>query len=109
MVGILFQALIIKDFNLLFPNMTKRILYPLFFLLIPLIGTFISDEINWSLFDFIVMGFGLIFLGAAINFVVNREKNLKRRIMFIGIFLLIFLVVWAEIAVGVFGTSFAGS
>jgi len=55
------------------------------------------------------MGFGLIFLGTAINFVVNREKNLKRRIMFIGIFLLIFLVVWAEIAVGIFGTSFAGS
>ena len=58
--------------------MTKRILYPLFLLLIPLIGTFISDEINWSLFDFIVIGFGLIFLGTAINFVVKREKNLGK-------------------------------
>jgi len=57
--------------------MSKRILPPLFLLLIPLIGMAITYEINWSPFDFIIMGFLIIFLSIGINFVSNREKNLK--------------------------------
>jgi len=59
--------------------MSKRILYPLFLLLIPLIGMTISDDINWSPFDFIIMGFLLTLLGIGINFVINRIKNFKNR------------------------------
>ena len=89
--------------------MSKRIFYPLFLLLIPLIGMAITDEINWSLFDFIIMGSLLIFLSIGINFVSNRTKNLKNRDLYIGILVLIFTVIWAELAVGIFGTPFAGS
>ena len=89
--------------------MSKRILYPLFVLLIPLIGITITDEINWSPFDFIIMGFLLTFLGIGINFVINRIKNFKNRILYIGILVLIFLLIWAELSVGIFGTPFAGN
>jgi hypothetical protein len=89
--------------------MSKRIFYPLFLLLIPLIGMAITDEINWSLFDFIIMGSLLIFLSIGINFVSNRTKNLKNRYLYIGILVLIFTFIWAELAVGIFGTPFAGS
>ena len=89
--------------------MSKRIFYPLFLLLIPLIGMAITDEINWSLFDFIIMGSLLIFLSIGINFVSNRNKNLKNRDLYIGILVLIFTFIWAELAVGIFGTPFAGS
>jgi hypothetical protein len=89
--------------------MSKRIFYPLFLLLIPLIGMTITDEINWSLFDFIIMGSLLIFLSIGINFVSNRTKNLKNRDLYIGILVLIFTFIWAELAVGIFGTLFAGS
>ncbi len=89
--------------------MSKRILYPLLLLLIPLIGMTISDEINCSQFDFIIMGFLLTFLGIGINFVINRIKNFKNRILYIGILVLIFLLIWAELSVGIFGTPFAGN
>ena len=69
----------------------------------------ITDEINWSLFDFIIMGSLLIFLSIGINFVSNRTKNLKNRYLYIGILVLIFTFIWAELAVGIFGTPFAGS
>jgi hypothetical protein len=89
--------------------MPKRIFYSLFLLLIPLIGMAITDEINWSPFDFIIMGSLLIFLSIGINFVSNRTKNLKNRVLYIGILVLIFMLIWAELAVGVFGTPFAGN
>ena len=89
--------------------MSKRIFYPLFLLLIPLIGMAITDEINWSSFDFIIMGSLLIFLSIGINFVSNRAKNFKNRVLYIGILVLIFMLIWAELAVGIFGTRFGGS
>jgi len=89
--------------------MSKRIFYPLFLLVIPLIGMVINDEINWSAFDFIIMGSLLISLSFGINFVSNRVKNLKNRFFFIGILVFIFLLIWAELAVGIFGTPFAGN
>ena len=88
--------------------MSKRNVYPLFLLLIPLIGLTITDEINWSLFYFIVMGSLLVLLGVGISFVSNRSKNLKNRILYIGILVLMFLFIWAELAVGIFGIPFAG-
>ncbi|MDG2173376.1 MAG: hypothetical protein P8K72_06005 [Flavobacteriaceae bacterium] len=89
--------------------MSKKMFYPLFLLLIPLIGMVITDEINWSPFDFIIMGSLLFLLSIGINFVSNRTKNLENRILYIGILILIFILIWAELAVGVFGTPFAGS
>jgi len=89
--------------------MSKRIFYPLFLLLIPLVGMTITDKVNWGPFDFIIMGSLLIFLSIGINFVNNRLKNLKNRVLYIGILVIIFMLIWAELAVGLFGTPFAGS
>ena len=89
--------------------MSKRIYYPLFLLLIPLIGMAITDEINWSAFDFIIMGSLLIALSIGINLVSTRVKNLKNRFLYIGILVLIFMLIWAELAVGIFVTPLAGS
>ena len=93
----------------LYLNMSKRIFYPLFLLLIPLIGMTITDEINWSPFDFFTMGSLLILLGIGINLVSSRVKNLKYRVLYIGVIVIIFMLIWAELAVGLFGTPIAGS
>ena len=89
--------------------MSKIIFYPLFLLLIPLIGMTITDEINWSAFDFIIMGSLLIALSIGINLVSTSVKNLKNRFLYIGILVLIFVLILAELAVGIFGTPLAGS
>ena len=89
--------------------MSKRIFYPLFLLLIPLIGMTITDEINWSPFDFFTMGSLLILLGIGINLVSSRVKNLKYRVLYIVVVVIIFMLIWAELAVGLFGTPIAGS
>lgn len=69
----------------------------------------ITDKINWSPFDFIIMGFLLTILGAGINFVINYTKNFENRILYIGILVLIFLLIWAELSVGIFDSSIAGN
>ncbi len=89
--------------------MSKRIFYPLFLLLIPLIGMTITDEINWSPFDFFTMGSLLILLGIGINLVISRVKNLKYRVLYIVVVVIIFMLIWAELAVGLFGTPIEGS
>ena len=65
----------------------------------------ITDEINWSPLDFIIMGFLLTILGAGINFVINYTKNFENRTLYIGILVLIFLLIWAQLSVGIFDTS----
>ena len=89
--------------------MSKRIFYPLLLLCIPLIGMWITDEINWSPLDFIIMGFLLTILGAGINFVINYTKNSNNKTLYIGILVLIFLLIWAELSVGIFDSPIAGN
>ena len=84
-------------------------LYCLSLLLIPMATMLISDEINWSIFDFLVMGVLLFSFGVSINIVLNKTKKSKIRITFLTILILIFSLIWIELAVGIFESPFAGS
>ncbi|TPE44449.1 hypothetical protein [Pontibacter mangrovi] len=78
-------------------------------LLIPFIGTLVSTEVNWGIFDFIVAGILLLGTGLMVEFVLRKVRKPEYRIAFIAAILLILFLVWAELAVGLFGTPFAGS
>ncbi|SDS66612.1 hypothetical protein [Gramella sp. MAR_2010_147] len=78
-------------------------------LLIPLIGMQLSDEVVWTASDFIIMGVLLLVTGLGIDFVLRKFSSTKSRIIAGGIVLIIFFLIWAELAVGIFGTPFAGS
>ena len=78
-------------------------------LLIPMATMLISDEINWSIFDFLVMGVLLFSFGVSINIILNNTKNSKIRITFFTFLILIFSLIWIELAVGIFESPFAGS
>lgn len=78
-------------------------------LLIPLIAMQFNTGVNWDLFDFIVMGILLSVTGFICELVIRKTNGLARRVIFCGIVLFAFFLIWAELAVGVFGTPFAGS
>ena len=88
---------------------SKRIFYPLFLLVIPIIGTLVSDAVNWSLFDFLVMGLLLLVLGFGIHIVRSKISSRSLQILSVGLLIVVFLLLWAELAVGVFGSPLAGS
>jgi ABC-type Mn2+/Zn2+ transport system permease subunit len=78
-------------------------------LMVPLVAMQFTNEVDWSLFDFVVMGSLLLIVGLTAEFSLRKIKTTKNRIIAIAIILFIFLLIWAELAVGVFGTPFAGS
>jgi hypothetical protein len=78
-------------------------------LAIPLVAMQFTNEVNWSLSDFMIMGALLSVTGLAIELVTRKVKSIQWRIAIcLGILFLLFLV-WAELAVSIFGTPFAGS
>ena len=78
-------------------------------LLIPLIAMQFTDEVNWSLFDFLIAAVLLFGTGFMIDFVIRKTKNLKYRVTILVVIIITFFLIWAELAVGVFGTPFSGS
>ena len=77
-------------------------------LLIPLIAMKLTDKVNWSFFDFIIMGALLTITGLLIGIIFQKVKNSKNRQILIITIIMMFFLIWAELAVGLFGTTFAG-
>ena len=91
-------------------NRNKFILVSIvFLLLIPFIAMQLTDEVNWTPFDFVVAGVLLLGTGLIFDLVIRKIKNKKYKIIFSIILLVLFLLTWAELAVGVFGTPLSGN
>jgi ABC-type Mn2+/Zn2+ transport system permease subunit len=78
-------------------------------LLIPLIAMQFTNEVDWSLRDFVIMGILLLATGLICEFVMRKVKTTGKRIAVIAVILLVFFLIWAELAVGIFGSPFAGT
>ncbi|WP_299820302.1 hypothetical protein [uncultured Pontibacter sp.] len=78
-------------------------------LLIPLIAMQFTNEVNWDLADFIIMGILLLATGLTCELIIRKVKNLDYRIGIIAVVLVALFLIWAELAVGIFGSPFAGS
>ena len=78
-------------------------------LLLPFIAMQFTREVNWSLSDFVIAGILLFGTGLTIELVLRKIRQTKYRLLLCSIILLALFLVWAELAVGIFGTPFAGS
>jgi hypothetical protein len=68
-----------------------------------------TSEVNWSLFDFVVAGVLLYGTGLVLELILRKGRSTKQRIIAAVILFVVLFLVWAELAVGIFGTPFAGS
>ena len=78
-------------------------------LLIPLIAMQFTNEVKWTILDFVVMGGLLLGTGLLCELVIRKVNKTKLRIAIIAVILAVLFLIWAELAVGIFGTPFAGS
>lgn len=85
------------------------VLTVVFILLIPFTAMQFTDEVDWKLFDFVLIGFLLLGTGLLCEQVIRKVRNMDYRIGIIALLLVALFLIWAELAVGIFGTPFAGS
>ena len=78
-------------------------------LAIPFIAMKFTQEVNWSGFDFLIAGILLFSTAFIMNLVLNKVKTNGKRMFLVLVILLVLFLIWAELAVGLFGTPFAGS
>tara|TARA_B100001109_G_scaffold179970_1_gene147475 strand:- start:292 stop:555 length:264 start_codon:yes stop_codon:yes gene_type:complete len=86
----------------------KKIIYTLILLTIPFLSNICINDFNWSLLDFIIMGVLIFSCISLINLIRTKFSGIKETLALI-IVVLVFILLWVELAVGIFGSPFAGS
>ena len=79
-----------------------------FLLLIPFIAMQFTDEVNWSQLDFVVVGALLLSTGLMCELAIRKIDKIKYRIAICVALLVVLFLIWAELAVGIFGTPISG-
>ena len=67
-----------------------------------------TDEVNWTLLDFIVAGVLLLSTGLIGELIIRKINKKNYRIAILVVLFVILILIWAELAVGIFGTPFSG-
>jgi len=69
----------------------------------------LSSEINWGLFDFIVVGILIIVMILVLELIFKKVQSNKKKLWLVILIGILFIMIWVELAVGIFGSPFAGS
>ena len=86
-------------------NIIRIALAAAFILLLPLVAMQFTDEVNWDLADFVVMGALLFGVGLAYELVGRRsDKTVYRVALSVGL-VTAFLLFWVNAAVGIIGNE----
>jgi hypothetical protein len=78
-------------------------------LIIPVFGKLFTDDFQWALPDFIIGAILLYGTGLMIDFILRKIQKISHRIALCGFILFLLISIWAELAVGLIGTPFAGN
>lgn len=95
-----------KSTNSFGQNMGRILLMTVGILLIPFIAMQFSEGVDWNAFDFIIVA--ILLIGSGTIYELLSRWTGKRVIIGVITAIMVFLI-WAELAVGIFGTPFAGS
>ena len=81
----------------------------LLILLLALIAMQFTNEVNWSLFDFIIAGVLSFGMGILLDLILSKVNKIGYRIALVIALFILLILIWAELAVGIFGTPFSGN
>ncbi|MGB2050853.1 MAG: hypothetical protein ACPH3F_07365 [Flavobacteriaceae bacterium] len=84
-----------------------RLLTPLLLLGIPALAMIWTDQVNWSLLDFCIMGALLLALSVTIR-LIRRSLPSRQKWVYILFVIVLFFLLWAELGVGIFDSPIAG-
>lgn len=76
---------------------------PVGLLMLPLIAMQFTDEVDWDLPDFIIMGALMGMVGGGIELAVKLSKNIRYRVAAVISLTAGFLLMWVNMAVGIIG------
>ena len=77
-------------------------------LLIPLIAMLFTEEVSWTVSDFAVAGVLLFATAFACELVLRKVRKIHFRIAICVVILVTLILIWSELAVGIFGTLLNG-
>lgn len=78
-------------------------------LAVPLIAMQFSDQVKWSAFDFAVAGVLLFTTATMITLILKYVTKASSKFIYVSVAIIVLFLIWAELAVGIFGTPFAGN
>ncbi|MFD2542165.1 hypothetical protein ACFSSB_07535 [Lacinutrix gracilariae] len=78
-------------------------------LLVPLIAMQFTTQVHWSVLDFIVAGTLLLIGGLILELILKKVAKKQNRTVLVLILIISLLLIWAELAIGLFGSPFAGN
>ncbi|MGV6829947.1 MAG: hypothetical protein ACWA5P_00105 [bacterium] len=85
------------------------LLVSLLLLVIPLIANYLSSSFNWTTSDFLIAGIILISLSIGIEVILRFIKKKEHKPLLIFLLIAVFVLLFMELAVGIFGTPLAGN
>jgi hypothetical protein len=72
---------------------------------VPLAAMQFTNEVDWSIFDFLIMGILIFSTGLSLVLVMKYAINMVYKVAMIMAFGTTFLLVWANLAVGLIGSG----
>lgn len=88
-------------------NIIRLFVLTALILLMPLLAMQFTREVNWSAADFIIAAVLLLGAGLSYELAVRKVRKPLQRFIVGVVIAVIILLIWAELAVGLFGTPFA--
>ena len=78
-------------------------------LLVPFLAMQFTEEVNWDIIDFVIGGSLLLTSGLIIEFVIRKVRNTRHgKLIALGV-IVVLVLLWMELAVGIFNSPIAGS
>ena len=99
----------INTFYMLNSRLKRLLIISTSILSIPVLGKLFTDDFQWALPDFFIAAILLFGTSYMIDFILRKVQKKSQRIALCCFILLLLVFVWAELAVGLIGTPFAGN